>query len=153
MGKINLNRVILGGLLAGVVINIVEGVSNGVIFQNQWAEVMTSLGKAPAPSVKQIIALNVWGFALGILTVWLYAAIRPRFGEGPRTALCAGLVAWFLTPALGNAIPVFFHLYKVDLAVSAVAVELVEMLVAAVVGAYVYKEDSVEVPRAAAARA
>jgi hypothetical protein len=152
MGKINLNRVILGGLLAGVVINVVEGVSNGMIFQSQWAEVMTSLGRAPTPSVKQIIALNVWGFVLGIITVWVYAAIRPRFGAGPRTAMCAGATVWFLAQAMGTAIPVFFHIYRVELAISAVAVELVEMLLAGVVGAYFYKEDSVEAPRSAAAR-
>ena len=153
MGKINLSRVILGGLLAGVIINIIEGVTNGIIFRSQWAEVMTSLGKSPTPSIKQLIAINIWGFALGILTIWIYAAIRPRFGAGPRTAICAGLVAWFLTPALGNAIPVFFHLYKVDLAIYAVGVELIEMVIAAMVGAYVYKEEAAEVPRVAMARA
>ena len=140
MGKINLGRVILGGLLAGVVINLVEGILNGVVFAKQWAEVMTGLGKAAAPSVKQIIALNVWGFALGILTVWLYAAIRPRFGSGPRTAICAGVIVWFLAQAMGTAIPVFLHIYTVGLALSAVSVELVEMLIASVAGAYLYKE-------------
>ena len=140
MGKINLGRVILGGLLAGVVINLVEGILNGVVFAKQWAEVMTGLGKAAAPSVKQIIALNVWGFALGILTVWLYAAIRPRFGSGPRTAICAGATVWFLAQAMGTAIPVFLHIYTVGLALSAVSVELVEMLIASVAGAYLYKE-------------
>jgi len=153
MGKINLSRVVLGGLLAGVVINLVEGVMNGVVFGKQWAEVMTGLGKSATPSVKQIIALNLWGFALGILTVWIYAAIRPRFGAGPKTAMCAGLTAWALAQAMGTAIPVFFHIYNVGLALSAVTVELVEMLVAGVVGAYLYKEDPAEVPRSSAARA
>ena len=32
-------------------------------------------------------------FILGILTVWVYAAIRPRFGPGPRTALTAALAS------------------------------------------------------------
>jgi len=35
MGKINLGRVILGGLVAGVIINVAEGVLNGVILQSQ----------------------------------------------------------------------------------------------------------------------
>ena len=153
MGKINLSRVILGGLLAGVVINLVEGVSNGVIFEKQWAQAMVALGKAAAPSVKQIVALNLWGFALGILTVWVYAAIRPRFGAGPRTAMCAGLTVWALAQGMGTAIPVFFHLYSVGLALTAVSIELVEMLIAGVVGAYIYKEDSAETTRASVARA
>ncbi|HSE60477.1 MAG TPA: hypothetical protein VLA99_17380 [Nitrospiraceae bacterium] len=28
--------------------------------------------------------------------LWLYAAIRPRFGAGPKTALYAGLGVWVL---------------------------------------------------------
>lgn len=153
MGKINVGRVILGGLLAGVVINLVEGVMNGIVFAKPWAEVMTGLGKAAAPSIKQIIALNMWGFALGILTVWIYAAIRPRFGAGPRTAMCAGLTAWALGDAMATAIPVFLHIYAVGLAIAIVAIEVVEMLVAALVGAYFYKEEAVETPRSSAARA
>ena len=34
-----------------------------------------------------------WAF----VTVWLYAAIRPRFGPGPKTAICAGLIVWGLS--------------------------------------------------------
>src|SRR5437667_4515115 len=48
------------------------------------------------------IAIGVFvigGFVLGVLLVWLYAAIRPRFGPGPKTSLIAGLVLWFLAYA------------------------------------------------------
>jgi len=31
-----------------------------------------------------------------VLLVWLYAAIRPRFGPGPATAAKAGVAAWFV---------------------------------------------------------
>jgi hypothetical protein len=153
MGKINLGRVLLGGLLAGVVINLVEGVMNGVVFEKQWAEVMTGLGKAATPSVTQIVAFNILGFAIGLLTVWLYAAIRPRFGAGPKTAMCAGLIVWALAFAAGNAGPVILHIYRMDLMIPAVAIELVEMLAAALLGAYLYKEDATEGLRSAAARA
>ena len=34
--------------------------------------------------------------ALGIAAVWLYAAIRPRYGAGPRTAVIAGLAVWVM---------------------------------------------------------
>src|SRR5207249_3963498 len=37
-----------------------------------------------------------WGFLVGIFAVWLYAAIRPRYGAGPKTALCAGAAVWGL---------------------------------------------------------
>ena len=31
---------------------------------------------------------------MGVALVWRYAAIRPRFGAGPRTAAIAGLYFW-----------------------------------------------------------
>ncbi len=153
MGGINLGRVIMGGIVAGLVINIFEGVMNGVIMANQWAATMTSLNRSPVMSVKQIIAFNVWGFAAGFLTTWIYAAIRPRFGAGPKTALCAGMIVWATVFAMGNAAPVFLHLFRVDYTLTATAVELVEMLLAALAGCYLYKEDSAPVPMSSSARA
>jgi len=32
--------------------------------------------------------------AFGLLMVWPYAAIRPRFGAGPMTAVVGGLFFW-----------------------------------------------------------
>jgi hypothetical protein len=153
MGKINMGRVILGGLVAGIVINLFEGILNGVVLEKQWADVMTGLGKVGTMSVKQIVAFNAWGFAAGILLVWMYAAIRPRFGAGPKTAMCAGLFVWMLGCAMANSIPVFLHVFPVGLAVTATAVSLVEMLIAGVVGGYLYKEDSADAMRSSTARA
>ena len=153
MGKINTGRLILGGIVAGIVIDIFEGIMNGVVLQQQWADVFSSLGKSPGLSVKQILALNVWGLAAGILTVWLYAAIRPRYGAGPRTAILAGLAVWATAFGLATAVPVFFHLYPVGLGITAVALEGVEMILAGLAGAAVYKENAAEGPRSVAARA
>jgi hypothetical protein len=36
-------------------------------------------------------------FVLGMVAVWLYAAMRPRYGAGPRTALIAGVTVWLLS--------------------------------------------------------
>jgi hypothetical protein len=153
MGKINLGRVILGGLVAGVIINLIEGVMNGVVLADRWAAQMTSLNRAAAGSVKQIVVLNLWGFAAGLLTVWLYAAIRPRLGAGPRTAMCAGLFTWATICGMGTAVPVILHVYRLDLGLMGVGYELVEMLIASVAGAYFYKEGGAEVARSTAARA
>jgi hypothetical protein len=141
-GKINLARVILGGLVAGLIINVVEGVMNGVVLVDQWTAQMVSLNRSAAGSVKQIVVLNLWGFAAGILTIWLYAAIRPRLGAGPKTAICAGLFIWATICGMGTAVPVILHIYRLDLAMIGVAYELVEMVLAALAGAYFYKESA-----------
>jgi hypothetical protein len=153
MGKMNMTRVILGGIAAGVIIDVFEGIMNGVVLQRQWAEVFVALGKSPDLSVKQILALNVWGLAVGILTVWLYAAIRPRYGAGPKTGVLAGLAVWALVFALATAVPVFFHIYPVNLSLTSVALEAVQMILAGLAGAAVYKENGADVPRSAAAGA
>jgi hypothetical protein len=41
------------------VIDIFEGVLNGVVLAKQWADVMTGLGKSAAMSINQIVAFNV----------------------------------------------------------------------------------------------
>jgi len=153
MGKINLGRVILGGLVAGVVIDLMEGIMHGVIVANRDTEMLKNLNVPAGGSANEIIALNVWGFVLGILTVWLYAAIRPRMGAGPKTALCAGLFMWAATSLMGSAIPQIIGIYHIDMTATNVAYEFVMLAIAAVAGAAVYKEDAVETSRSSAARA
>ena len=153
MGKINMGRVILGGIIAGVVIDVFENILNGVILQQQWADVLTGLGKSGTTSVKQIVAFNVWGLAVGILMVWLYAALRPRLGAGPKTAACAGLFIWATAYALGGAAPVFLHIIPVDVMSIALAVGLVEAVAAGVAGSYFYKEEATGQLTSSAARA
>jgi hypothetical protein len=140
MGKINMGRVVLGGIVAGLAINVVEFVINGVILKPEWSEAAKAIGRSEI-SVKQIVAFNVWGFATGILAIWLYAAIRPRFGAGPKTAMCAGVFVWLLGFAMANGMMAFLHIYPLWLLLTVTAVGLPELLVASVAGAYLYKED------------
>ncbi len=45
MGKINWTRVILGGLVAGVIINVFESVLNGVILAKDMEAAISALGR------------------------------------------------------------------------------------------------------------
>ena len=47
MGKINWGRVIGGGVLAGVVLNVFDYVYYGVVMKNDMAAAMQALGKQP----------------------------------------------------------------------------------------------------------
>jgi hypothetical protein len=91
-------------------------------------------------SIKQIVAFNIWGFAAGILAVWLYAAMRPRFGAGPRTAMTAGAALWLLAYAMSDAMMAFLHVFPLGLLLIGTAVGLVEVLIATTAGAYFYRE-------------
>src|SRR2546427_13205736 len=95
MGKINWSRVVLGGLLAGVVLNVIDWVVYGKLLAADFNAAMQALGKGPMTG-SMIIWFGIFDFLFGIFLVWLYAAIRPRFGAGPRTAVLAGFAIWVL---------------------------------------------------------
>ena len=142
MAHTNRGRVILGGLLAGVVINIVEFITNGLVLRESWGAAMQALGKPAALSTGAIVMFNVWGFLLGIAAVWLYAAIRPRYGSGPNTAIRAGLVGWALAVFLPNLGNYPLGLFPMRLLVISTVVALIELPLATIVGAWPYKEES-----------
>ena len=140
MGKINWGRVILAGIVAGIVWDIVDYLVDGVWLAPRWADGMTALGHT-AFTTHQIVSFNILGIVGGIAFLWMYAAIRPRYGAGPRTAITAAIWFWiigFLLPNLGFMwIP---HLFSHHLAVYTTAGNLVELIVAGLVGASIYKE-------------
>src|SRR5436305_14732002 len=91
VGKINYGRVVLGGLVAGIVATLLDWFSNAVLMGQLWVDAMKSLNR-PMLMTGQVLGggllLELVG---GIVAVWTYAAIRPRFGAGARTAAYAGL--------------------------------------------------------------
>lgn len=140
MRKINVGRVILGGLLAGLVINIGEFVLNGVILKADWDAAMKDLGKQPIGD-QAIAYFVVGGFLLGIAILYLYAGIRPRFGASPKTALCAGLMAWFFASFYVTLGFWSMGIFPTRLLLIGCAWGLVELPLATVVGAWLYKEE------------
>ena len=141
MGKINGSRVILGGLLTGLVVNVFEWILNGVILKDRWNEIMKALGR-PAEYTAGVMTVYIcWAFLIGILAVWLYAAIRPRFGAGARTAVIAGVAAWLFVHLQGMILTSNMGLFPRDMLLAGTAVGLVEMVVGTVAGAWLYKEE------------
>lgn len=139
MGSINQGRVLLGGFVAGIIVNAFEFVLNGVLLADQWPGVMASINR-PALTMHDVVAFNLIGFVYGIVAVWTYAAIRPRFGAGVMTGVYAGLLTWVTAYALASVAPVVMGVYSHRMALTLVVVGLVEIVVATVVGAWLYKE-------------
>jgi hypothetical protein len=140
MGKINWKKVLLGGIVAGVIIDVVEGVFEGVILGPQWRQAMLMLGHPLQETGGQMVLHVSLGLAYGISAVWVYAAIRPRYGAGPKTALYAGLSMWvigYLLPSLNWGSRGLFPNHLVAIAV---VVGLFEIVVATEAGAWLYQE-------------
>ena len=152
MTKTNMARLILGGIVAGIVLNILGYIVDGVLLGSQWNSGMAALGKGGI-STSQIAGFNILGLANGIFVVWLYAAIRPRYGAGPKTAACAGLALWVAGVLLPNVSFMSVNgLFDTNLTILTTVAGIVECVLAALAGAAVYKE-SVESARTMAARA
>jgi len=146
MGRVNYGRVILGGVVAGVIVDISESLVNALLLERQWADAMAKIGKSAVFGAAQIAAFNVWGLLVGLFAVWLYAAIRPRYGAGPRTALCAGLGTWFGVYLLSVLPSIAVDVFPASLMLTATAIGLAEMVIATQVGAYLYKETEEHAP-------
>lgn len=138
MGKINWGRVLLGGLVAGLVINVVEYVLNTQVLASETAALNAKMGVQMRPNAIPIYLLL--GFILGIAAIWAYAVARPRYGAGPKTAVIVAIGVWVIGYALPNLEIWLGGILPVRLLCIFTLVGLVELVVASVAGAAVYKE-------------
>jgi hypothetical protein len=141
MGKINMGRLILGGIVAGIAIDLLDYLVDGKWLAQRWADGMALLGK-PGFSPVQIIWFNVLGLLTGIAAIWLYTAIRPRFGAGAKTAIIAGLAVWFIGVFLPNVGLMYIsQLFSKHLTLYTTLGGIVEVVFGTLAGASVYREN------------
>jgi len=79
-------------------------------------------------------------FVLGILIVLSYAAIRPRLGPGPRTAIVTALFAWAGVYVYQNVIAFGLGIVPPNMLILLIFWGLVEYVLATLAGAALYKE-------------
>jgi hypothetical protein len=140
MGRINLGRVVLGGLVAGVIICAFEFVLNGLALKDQWIDLMHAIGREPL-GMTEVLYFNIFAFIQGFAAVWTYAAIRPRFGEGPMTAIVASLLTWVTAYVLVDGMPTIMGVFPLSMTLTLLGVGLIEIVVATLAGAWLYKEN------------
>jgi hypothetical protein len=138
MGKTNLARVILGGLLAGLILNIFEYVLNGVVFASQWDAFEKMLGRQMRPGAIPFFVVAT--FVMGIGVIWLYAAARPRLGPGPKTATLTGIAFWFFAYAIPAANSVVAGLAPGRLTATVTVILLAGAILGSICGAWLYTE-------------
>lgn len=140
---INTGKVVVGGLVAGVIMNVsgfvVQGMLLGPRMMAEMAAVAPSLANMQ-PGGGEIATRVLTQFIVGIMLVWMYAAMRPRFGPGPKTAMISAFIVWifgFLFYLdwlfVGMMLPTTYAIVS--------AVMLVTLAIAGWVGAMLYKEE------------
>lgn len=102
MAKIQLGRVVIGGVIAGILINASDVLLGGVVLGDVNRQIVGANG---APDSATLAASAIWkllrGFILGFVALYIYAGIKPRFGASSHAAVAAGIVVWTIHYAFG----------------------------------------------------
>ena len=140
MGRINWGRVVACGTLTGAVWGALLAIAFPLVARDFMAALPGGFGGTfPGTSAGSRGLIFMMPLVLGISVMWLYAAIRPRFGPGVKTAAMAGVAMWFFVgwvdaswAAVGAVPP--------GALVGPLAASLPIVLVAIIFGAWLYKE-------------
>lgn len=143
VSKINTARVIAGGLIAGVVANLLDYVWYAVLMDADMEIMIQRLGlnRAVVESSTLAITWMAVDVVYGVLLVWTYAAIRPRCGPGPWTAVYAALIPF-------AAVTMFMYgysamgIFTTNAFIKGTAFFLVTSIAAALAGASLYREEN-----------
>lgn len=142
MGKINWQRVVLCGLVTGgVCMALTAPVFLLALQDTQYVQALRAARAAAHPRFEPLLAAAPLNFVAGIWIMWLYAAIRPRYGPGSKTAALAGLAGWVAVAIIEVELSLLF-LLPISLGglIPPLGVALPAMILAAVVGAWQYQE-------------
>jgi hypothetical protein len=142
MSKINKPRVLLGGLLAGLVMNVGEAALHAGVLGKE-TEALYKTWNFPLPNPAQTIPLLVGTtFLMGIVSIWLYAAILPHFETRTKTVLIASIAIWLLMHVWSGVYVSagYSGIFTYKLAWFPVYWGLLEATLAVFAGALIYRE-------------
>ena len=142
---INTKKVLIGGFVAGVVMNAVDWIVNGFILGARMKAESDAFKPGMADQMmsgSMTVSYIVMDFILGFALVWTYAAIRPRFGPGIRTASYAAILFWLLTMVFMSG---YMHMGMMSAGLwwTFAVIGLVNYLLSAWAGAKFYTEGAV----------
>lgn len=140
---INTGKVLVGGVVAGVVMNVIDFIVNMFIVGDRMKAETDAFKPGLSDqmmSTNTMISYIVMDFVLGFALIWTYAAIRPRFGPGIKTASYAAILFWILA---GIFLSGYLHMgmMSTGLWFTFAFLGLVNFLLSAWAGAKFYTEE------------
>ncbi len=136
-GRINWRRVLLCGIAAGFVWTILSSLTTAFLSDAFLAAVRGR--RLDRPTASLFFTLLVPQLVMGIWAMWLYAAIRPRYGAGPKTALITGF-AWWLLSICDDSVWVALGFVPARAMISPTLTSLPQLIISVLVGAWLYRE-------------
>jgi len=142
MGTIKIAGVVTGGLLAGAIWQIVSFAWVTSVLAEELEAILRRFNASALPPQSFLVHLTT-ALAGGVLLVWLYAAMRSRFGWGLRSALIAGFVVWLFSFVTFMATAVAMNMFSRRLAFLAGLGGMIATSLATFVGTSAYKDNEV----------
>jgi hypothetical protein len=136
----NWKRIVAGGLATGLLIDVVEGGLSGVLFGGQFQSELAARGLDLKVGPAGAVFFTLWGFVLGFVSVWLYAATRPRLGPGPRTAVLVAVAVWLVAGVLPHLRDATLGILSLNLSLKFIALQFAWQIGATLLGAFIYRE-------------
>jgi hypothetical protein len=142
MEKINFTRVLSGGILASVVFIVAEVIIEGLLkliigfneanmAREYFPNIMLSGARYQIINILYLLVSCTAG-------IWLYAVLRPKFGEGIKTAFIASLFIIFVI-FLYMVNNINMEIFPLKPAVISLALSIAEFPAAIIGGAVIYK--------------
>lgn len=142
MGSINTRKVIVGGLVAGLVFNCIDYVVFNFILGAQMHAEMAAISDQLVLFIdakRALVGGIAADFVLGIAAIWVYAAIRPRYGAGAQTAVKAAAATWFIA-SLAYSSYYLNRILSLELFCMLSVLGLINLVLGTLAGAKIYTE-------------
>ncbi len=140
MGGINVPRWLAGGVVAAIVIYVIEWIMGTNVWATAVNARLTELGLSTSMTAGTFVGFAIMSLLVGLVLIFFYAAARTRFGPGVRTAVIVSIALFLGGYLTGLVYYGIIGLFSSDLLVKWGVQGLIETIIAGIAGAWVYKE-------------
>ena len=145
MTPINWPRVLLGAVVWWVSYNLLTGAAwFAFLHRVGLPSFHPLLGASQPPPAGRVVSLLLLTLTMGILAMWFYAAIRPRYAAHPVTLAYVGIALWLFWGLLPNWPYAEISAPPVGSLLAELVSKLVVLVVATAAGASLYRETAAQ---------
>ena len=138
MPQINVGRWLAGGLAAGTLLLAVD-VGSFPLYRSEYEAAFATHSLTPMAGRGMLFGFGQIVLS-GFVLVFLYVAMRPRFGAGPRTALIAATTLWVARWLTASLYYRAIGLFPNRMLVTWLGIGFTALVAAALLGAWIYRE-------------
>lgn len=136
----NTRRILTGGLVAGLVLNVIEMLVNSFLLNDRYMMLQDKGVFLVDPRYPFLPIWIILIFLVGIALAWFYAVARPRLGPGPKTALLVGLMVGLVAFVPSNFVEASWSAVGRFVPLMWMITGIIETMIGTLVAGAMYKE-------------